>query len=106
MVTNTINNNINATVTFKEADLSLLKNFPLASITVNDITVANKAPFVGDTLYSAKELSLSMKITELFKNADEILELKSIATKNGQVNIIFNKEGNGNFDIAIKQELL
>ena len=104
MVANTINNNINATVTFKEADLSLLKNFPLASITVNDINIANKAPFIGDTLYSAKELSLSMKITELFKKADEVIELKSIATKNGQVNIIFNKENEGNFDIAIKQD--
>ena len=104
MVANTINNNINATVTFKEADLSLLKNFPLASITVNEINIANKAPFIGDTLYSAKELNLSMKITELFKKADEVIELKSIATKNGQVNIIFNKENEGNFDIAIKQD--
>ena len=47
MVSNTINNNVNATVTFTEANLSLLKNFPQASITVTDITVANKAPFLG-----------------------------------------------------------
>jgi hypothetical protein len=105
MVANTINNNINATVTFAEADLSLLKNFPLASITVTDIAVANKAPFVGDTLFSAKELNLSMKITELFKNADEVIELKRIRTKNGQVNIIFNKENIGNYDITIQQEI-
>ena len=98
MVSNTINNNINATVTFKEVDLSLLKNFPLASISISDIAVANKAPFLGDTLYSAKELNLSMKITELFKSADEVLALKSIRTKNGQLNIIFNKENNGNYD--------
>jgi hypothetical protein len=104
MVSNTINNNVNAAVTFTEADLSLLKNFPQASITVTDITVANKAPFLGDTLYSAKELSLSMKITELFKSADEILELKSIATKNGQVNIIHNKEGIGNYDITVPEK--
>ena len=61
MVTNTVNNNINATVTFKETDLSLFTNFPLASLTVSDIAVTNKAPFLGDTLYSAKELSFSMK---------------------------------------------
>jgi hypothetical protein len=104
MVSNTINNNVNATVTFTEANLSLLKNFPQASITVTDITVANKAPFLGDTLYTAKELSLSMKITELFKNADEVLELKSIATKNGQVNIIHNKQGIGNYDIGVPEK--
>ena len=104
MVTNTVNNNINATVTFKETDLSLFTNFPLASLTVSDIAVTNKAPFLGDTLYSAKELSFSMKITELLKNADEVIELKSIATKNGQVNIIFNEENVGNYDIAIAKE--
>lgn len=101
MVTNTINNNINATVTFKDADLSLLKNFPLISLTVNDLAVANKAPFVGDTLFNAKELSLSLKLTELFKNAKETLSIKSITTTEGDINIIFDKKGNGNFDIAI-----
>ncbi|PQJ72427.1 AsmA-like C-terminal region-containing protein [Polaribacter butkevichii] len=100
MVTNTINNNINANVTFKEADLSLLKNFPSVSLTVNDLAVANKAPFVGDTLFNAKELSLALNITELFKKSDETLAIKSIASKEGNINIIFDKEGNGNFDIA------
>tara|TARA_R110002126_G_scaffold291772_2_gene457561 strand:+ start:23401 stop:25995 length:2595 start_codon:yes stop_codon:yes gene_type:complete len=104
MVTNTINNNINATVSFKETHLSFFKNFPLASLSVNDIVVANKAPFVGDTLFKAKELNLSMNITELFKSANETLELKSINTQEGEINIIFNKENLGNYDIAIKKE--
>ena len=104
MVAKTINNNINANVTFKDANLSLLKNFPLVSLTVNDIAVANKAPFVGDTLFNAKELSLAMKITELFKKSDETLSIQSIASNDGTINIIFNKEGNGNFDIAIANE--
>ncbi|WP_158841692.1 AsmA family protein [Polaribacter sp. L3A8] len=100
MVTNTINNNINATVTFKEANLSLLKNFPSLNLTVNDLAVANKEPFVGDTLFNAKELSLALNITELFKKSDETLAIKNITTKEGDINIIFDKEGNGNFDIA------
>jgi hypothetical protein len=104
MVSKTINNTINATVSFTEVDLSLLKNFPLASINISNIAVVNKAPFLGDTLYNAKELNLSLKITELFKSANEVLELKSISTKNGQLNIIFNKESVGNYDVAIKQE--
>ncbi|ARV14618.1 AsmA-like C-terminal region-containing protein [Polaribacter sp. SA4-12] len=104
MVAKTINNNINANVTFKDANLSLLKNFPLVSLTVNDIAVANKAPFVGDTLFNAKELSLAMKITELFKKSDETIAIKSIASNDGNINIIFNKKGDGNFDIAIANE--
>lgn len=104
MVANTVNNSVNATVTFKETDLSLFRNFPLVNLSVNNIVVANKAPFLGDTLYSAKEINFSMKVTELFKKADEVIELKSISTKNGQVNIIFNKENIGNYDIALKTE--
>ncbi|WP_435414902.1 AsmA family protein [Polaribacter aestuariivivens] len=104
MVTNTVNNNINATLTFKETDLSLFRNFPSASLTVNDIAITNKEPFLGDTLFNAKKLSLNMKITELFKNANETLEIKSISTNNGKVNILFNKENIGNYDIALKKE--
>ena len=53
MVANTINTNINAHVTFKDANLSLFKSFPLVSLTVDDLAVANKTPFVGDTLFNA-----------------------------------------------------
>jgi hypothetical protein len=104
MVSTTINENINATVTFKDTELSFFKNFPLASLTVKDVVVANKAPFVGDTLFSTKELSVSMKITELFKSSDEAIELKSFSSKNGQINIIFNTDNLGNYDIALKKE--
>lgn len=104
MVTKTINENVNATVSFSETNLSFFKNFPLASLSIKDIAVANKPPFIGDTLYKATELNLSMKITELFKNAEEALQLSTINTKDGVVNIIFNDKGEGNFDIAKKTE--
>lgn len=104
MVSNTINNSVNATVTFKDSDLSLLKSFPLASLTVRDVAVVNKEPFLGDTLLNVKELSFALKITELFKKANESIALKSIATKDGQINIVLNKDGIGNYDIALKDE--
>ena len=104
MVTNTINNSINAKVSFTNSDLSLLKHFPLASLTVNNVAVANKAPFIGDTLFKAKKLSLDMKITELFKKPDESIAIQSISTSNGAINIIFNEGGLGNYDIAKKDE--
>ncbi|MCI2228332.1 AsmA-like C-terminal region-containing protein [Polaribacter sp. MSW13] len=102
MVTNTINNNINATVTFSDADLSFFKSFPQASLTVKNIAVINKIPFEGDTLFSTQTLSLNMSITELFKKADETINLKSIVTSNGKVNVLINKNNIANFDIALK----
>ncbi|QTD38162.1 AsmA-like C-terminal region-containing protein [Polaribacter batillariae] len=104
MVANTVNNNIHATVTFTATDLSLFRNFPLASLKVNNIAVINKEPFLGDTLFNAKELNLNLKITELFKSTNETLEIKSISAENGKVNIIFNKNSIGNYDIALKKE--
>lgn len=103
IISNTINNNVHATVTFSDANLSLLKNFPLVSLTANNIAVANKAPFVNDTLFKTEELTIALKITELFKKPDETLSINSISTQNGAINIIFNKEGLGNFDIAKKE---
>ncbi|MHB0755316.1 AsmA family protein [Polaribacter sp. M15] len=104
LVTKTVNTNINATFSFSETDLSFFRDFPLANISINDVILANKVPFTGDTLYQAKSLNLSMKITELFKSADETIQLKSIKTSKGTVNIIFNEKGDGNFDIALPSD--
>jgi len=100
VVENTINKNINAQVTFKEINLSFLKNFPHANLGLNQITVVNKEPFLGDTLFKAKEVNLKMSIFELFKNADESMNLKSFSIEEGQINIIVNKNGKGNYDIS------
>ncbi|CAI8353750.1 MAG: Uncharacterised protein [Polaribacter sejongensis] len=100
IVTNTLNDNINATLTFTETNLSLFKKFPLVSLTVNELAVTNKGLFLGDTLFNSKALSLSMKITELFKKSEEPIIIQSIAVANGNINLFLNKEGKGNFDIV------
>ena len=104
MVENSINESINATVSFKDLDLSFFRNFPLASISITNATLINKAPFKGDTLFFSEEVNLNMKITELFKNADETMQLQSFSTANSAVNILINKEGITNYDIALKKE--
>ena len=105
MVMSSINENVNATVTFEELDLSFIKNFPLVNVSLKEIDVINKAPFEGDTLFHTKELNLNMKITELFKGSDESMNIQSFAINEGLVNILFDENGNGNYDIAIKKEV-
>jgi hypothetical protein len=102
MVSNAINDNINARVTFEETDLNLFRNFPLASLNVNEVTVINKAPFLGDTLFNAEKINFSLKLTSLFNSGTEPLEINSISLVNGAINILFNKNSLGNFDIAKK----
>jgi hypothetical protein len=103
MIAKAINEQVDATVAFEDVSLSLFKNFPKASVTVDKLSVINKAPFAGDTLVYMSEINLKMSVKELFKDEGESMQLESFSTKDGVVNIIFNKDGVGNFDIAIKK---
>jgi hypothetical protein len=99
-----INEKVDAKVAFADADLSLFKNFPNASVTIDKLSMINKAPFEGDTLVAFDELNLKMSIKELFNGDDEPMNIDGISSKNGLINIIFNKDGIGNFDIALKDK--
>ena len=101
-ITQAINDKVDARVSFAEADLSLFKNFPNANITIQNLAIINKAPFEGDTLVSLGELDLQLSIKELFKGENEAISIDGIHSKNGLINIIFNKDGLGNYDIALK----
>lgn len=99
-----INESVDAKVSFADADLSLFKNFPNATVGIEKLVIINKAPFEGDTLVSLGELNLKMSIKEIFKGKEEPLNIQGISSANGLINIIFNKDGVGNFDIALKDK--
>lgn len=99
-----INENVDAKVAFKDADLSLFKSFPKATVSIEKLTIINKAPFEGDTLVSFDELNLKMSIMELFNKDNEPMNIEGLSSKNGLINIIFNKDGVGNYDIALKNK--
>lgn len=103
-ITEAINESVDAKVSFADADLSLFKNFPNATVGIEKLVIINKAPFEGDTLVSLGELNLKMSIKELFKGKDEPMSIEGISSQNGLINIIFNKDGVGNFDIALKDK--
>lgn len=97
-----INENVDAKVAFANADLSLFRSFPKASVSIEKLSIINKAPFDGDTLVSLGELNLDMSVMELLNNDNEPMNIDAISSKNGLINIIFNKDGIGNYDIALK----
>lgn len=103
-ISEAINKSVDAKVSFTDADLSLFRNFPNATVGIEKLVIINKAPFEGDTLVSLGELNLKMSIKELFKGKEEPLNIQGISSTNGLVNIIFNKDGVGNFDIALKDK--
>lgn len=104
LVLKSINENVDAKVAFNDVDLSLFKSFPRANVTIDKLSIINKAPFEGDTLVYAGEVNLKMSIKELFKSEGEPMNIESFSSKNGVINILFDKNGVGNFDIAIKDK--
>ena len=104
LVVKTINENVDAKVAFDDVDLSLFKSFPQANVTIDKLSIINKAPFEGDTLLYSGEVNLQMSIKELFKSDGEPMNIESFSSTNAVVNILFDKNGLGNFDIAIKDE--
>ncbi|MET7030059.1 AsmA-like C-terminal region-containing protein [Sediminicola luteus] len=96
-----VNTSINATFDFADADLSLFSSFPNATVTLEDISLVNKTPFEGDTLFASKEVQLKMSVMELFKDAAEPIELTYLKIDGAQLNIKYDMAENANYDIAV-----
>lgn len=104
LVLKTINDNLTATVSFDQVNLSLLKNFPKATVTIDGLAIVNTEPFQGDTLVYAKTIGLKMSVMELFNGADQPMNIEEIQLKDSKINVLVNEEGIANYDIALKDE--
>jgi len=100
IIKNNVNNNVNATLDFTDADLSLFVSFPDAEVSLNDVTLINKPPFEGDTLFASKQLSLKMGIGELFKGAGEPIGIKNIFVDGANMYVKINEEEVANYEIG------
>lgn len=98
MLKNAANDNVNAQVEWSSLNLSLFRNFPNASVSLEDLSLINKAPFEGDTLVYAKNFNISMGVMQLFK--DEGLSIDEIYLNEAYMNVKVDSLGNANYDIA------
>ena len=104
-VKNYVNNNVNAQVDFADVNLSLLSSFPKASLSIEDLSIINNEPFKGETLATAKSLSLEMPVKDLFKKAgDEPIQINEIILDEALLTLKTDKFGNNNYDIAKSSE--
>ena len=105
LVQETINKNVNATVTFEDIDLSIFRNFPDATLAIQNIKVINKAPFEGDTLALSEEIILEMSLNELFKGSGEPKKIDALSLDETFLKIQLDSLGNNNYDIAIQDTI-
>ncbi len=101
IIKNNVNKNVNATFDFEDADLSLLASFPNAEVSLKGVTLINKAPFEGDTLFASKEVALKMGIGELFKGAEDPIGIKSLIVDGAKLNITVDADENASYDVAL-----
>ncbi|MBO0322805.1 AsmA family protein [Muricauda sp. CAU 1633] len=104
IIKNKVNNSINATLDFEDADLSLLKSFPNANVGLTNLSLVNKAPFEGDTLFSSSDIELALSIKELFKSADEPIVIQKLNIDRAKLHILVDENENANYDIAKADE--
>ncbi|MGM0636552.1 MAG: AsmA-like C-terminal region-containing protein, partial [Bacteroidota bacterium] len=97
-----INENLNANVAWSDLDLSFIRSFPDASLSLKELSVINKAPFEGDTLVYAENFSVSLGIMQFFK--DEGYSIDKIIIDDALINVKVDKNGNANYDIALESE--
>jgi len=91
---------IDAKVDFSKINLSLIKNFPKASVTINDLKIVNHAPFENDTLIDAKQITGMLSFTQIFKDFEKGIAIDKIFIDNAKVNVLVNTDGKANYDIS------
>jgi hypothetical protein len=92
-----IQKKINATVYYKDFDLSLIKHFPNVTLSLSDFGVVGRSPFVGDTLVQAKSFAVSADMKSIF-SGDKIV-VNSIQFDTPKILLKILKDGSNNYDI-------
>lgn len=100
LVKETANNNINATLDFEDADLSLLSSFPDTELSLKNLYIVNKAPFKGDTLIKVGSVDLELPFKSLFSSNN--VQVNSFTIDGAHINVRIDSLGNANYDIAKK----
>ncbi|MEM6261937.1 MAG: AsmA-like C-terminal region-containing protein [Bacteroidota bacterium] len=96
-----LNKRINAEVSFEDVSLSLIRNFPNASLGISQLQVLNKAPFQGDTLVAVDEFVAVVDLMSIMGGND--IQIKKIKLDRPMLHIQVNENGQSSYDIALEE---
>lgn len=92
-----LNERLLATTDFKDVDISLFRNFPRLSVSIEGLSVVGRDAFKGDTLIAAKSIDVALDLMKAIKGEYDI---KNIALVSPRIHAIINKDGKANWDIT------
>ena len=95
-----INKELNAVVDFGDTHLSLFRSFPSVSLGIEQLSIVNRAPFEGDTLFYAGLVELDMPLKTLFSGGVAPYTIDHFRIENARVRLVSDEEGRVNYDIA------
>lgn len=91
------NKMLNAEFDFGTLDISLISNFPLASITLEDFYLKGVGQFENDTLVSAGEVTAAVNVMSLF--GDEGFDIKKVLLDRVSLKAIVMPDSSVNWDV-------
>ncbi|MCB9205175.1 MAG: AsmA family protein [Flavobacteriales bacterium] len=97
------NKNLNATVDFKDVDVSLIWSFPDIYVGINELSITGRDKFEGRTLLYLKTLALDVNLLSAFTGSPVI---NQVTLADGLANVIVLEDGSANYDIVPESEEL
>ncbi|MDH3844312.1 MAG: AsmA family protein, partial [Myxococcales bacterium] len=96
-----LNEQLDATVSFSEVDVSLLSTFPTLTAEVTELSITGKDDFAGTTLLSAQSIAVGLDLLALIFEKSIVVE--SIEIEEPVVQVVIDQDGKANYDI-IREE--
>lgn len=91
------NKMLNAQFDFNKLSISLFRNFPQASVTLEDFWLKGAGDFANDTLAQAGEVTATVNLLSLF--GDSGYDISEIQIENTRLHVIVLPDGRANWDI-------
>lgn len=93
-----INNQIDATVEFKDVSVSLIRNFPHLNLRLNELSVTGKGEFEDIKLADVETFGFVFNLSSLWKK-DQPYEIRSLIVDGLDLNLITLSDGSANYMI-------
>jgi uncharacterized protein involved in outer membrane biogenesis len=97
LVKKELNDQLDATTDFKDVDISLFRNFPHLSVSIEGLSIVGKESFKSDTLISAKSIDVALDLMKAINGSYDILNI-GLATP--RIHAIVLEDGKANWNIT------
>lgn len=96
------NKQLNAKLEFEDIDLSLFRNFPDFTLSLEKLTIINNPPFAGDTLVALSSFSTTLDVMSLIRG--KTIKIVSITLDQPRLKLLALKDGTVNWNITKEPE--